>query len=72
MYELEDFTIGYNLTNVGASNIDNYFFVATGTTPTTWTQSSKVRRQKLFSNEFTNRCIARAVETLKSEDEESQ
>ena len=72
VYELEDFITGDDFSNVGATNIDNFFFVATAVTPTTWTQSSKVRRQKLFSNEFTNRCIARAVETLKSEDEESQ
>ena len=72
VYEIEDFISGDDFSNVGGSNIDNFFFVATGTTPTTWTQSSKVRRQKLFSNEFTNRCIARAVETLKLEDEATQ
>ncbi len=72
VYEIEDWITDDDFSNVGGSNIDNYFFVATGTTPTKWTNSSKVRRQKLFSNEFTNRCIARAVETLKLEDEASQ
>ena len=71
VYELENYQSGDSFTSVGASNINNFFFVATGTTPS-WTQSSTVRRQKLFSNEFTNRCIARAVETLKLEDEASQ
>ncbi len=42
-YELVDFIAGDDFTNVGAgSNADGVVFVATGTTPTTWTNSSVV------------------------------
>lgn len=42
-YRLKDFIAGDNFTNVGAaSNADGVEFVATGTTPATWTNSSEV------------------------------
>jgi len=42
-YRLKDFIAGDDFTNVGAaSNADGVEFIATGTTPTTWTNSSEV------------------------------
>jgi len=42
-YRLKDFIAGDDFTNVGAaSNADGVEFIATGTTPTTWTNSSQV------------------------------
>lgn len=72
LYEIEDFKAGDDFANVGGTNVDNTFFVATVITPTTWTNSSVLRRQKLFSIKFTNRCIAKAVQIIKAADEEQQ
>jgi len=42
-YRLRDFIAGDDFTNVGAaSNADGVEFIATGTTPTTWSNSSEV------------------------------
>ena len=42
-YRLKDFITGDDFTNIGAaSNADGVEFIATGTTPTTWTNSSEV------------------------------
>jgi hypothetical protein len=44
-YRIDTFVAGDNFTNVGAaSNASGVEFVATGTTPTTWTNSSSLRR----------------------------
>ena len=44
-YELTDWKSGDDFTNIGASsNADGQTFTATGTTPTTWTNNSVVRR----------------------------
>jgi hypothetical protein len=39
-YRIKDFIVGDDFTNVGGTNEDGNEFVATGTTPTTWTNSS--------------------------------
>jgi len=70
VYEIEDFITGDDFSNVGGVNQDNDFFVATGKTPTDWSNNSVLRRQKLFSRKFVRKCILRAVETIKAEDEE--
>ena len=46
-YKIEDFNAGDDFTNVGGSNASGVIFTATGTTPTTWTNSSI-----LTSNDF--------------------
>jgi len=43
-YRLNDWITADDFTNVGASNADGVEFEATGTTPTTWTNSSVVER----------------------------
>ena len=50
-YYLYDWITADDFTNVGAaSNADGVEFIATGTTPTTWTNSSKVWRMPIISN----------------------
>lgn len=39
-YRLKDFIAGDDFSNIGATNEDGNEFIATGTTPTTWTNSS--------------------------------
>jgi hypothetical protein len=49
-YRIDTFVAGDSFTNVGAgSNASGVEFVATGTTPTTWTNSSSLRRIGLTS-----------------------
>jgi len=43
-YRIVDFIAGDNFTNVGGTNEDGNEFIATGTTPTTWTNSSVLKR----------------------------
>jgi hypothetical protein len=50
-YIIHEFIAGDSFTNVGASsNATGIIFVATGTTPTTWTNSSKIR--KVLSKDY--------------------
>ena len=44
-YVITDFIAGDDFTNVGGVNADGSVFVATGTTPTTWTNSSILNSQ---------------------------
>jgi len=55
-YILADYITGDDFTNVGATNADWSIFKATGTTPTTWTNSSTVYPlgQYIASSEFGN------------------
>lgn len=39
-YTIIDFIAGDDFTNIGGTNVDGNIFTATGTTPTTWTNSS--------------------------------
>ena len=41
-YRLKDFIAGDDFSNIGATNVDGNEFIATGATPTTWTNSSIV------------------------------
>lgn len=43
-YIIDDWITGDNFTNVGGTNADSSIFIATGTTPTTWTNSSILRK----------------------------
>ena len=43
IYVLDNFIAGDDFSNIGATNEDGNEFTATGTTPTTWTNSSVVR-----------------------------
>jgi len=43
-YIIDDWITADDFTNVGGSNVDGTVFVATGTTPTTWTNSSSLRQ----------------------------
>ncbi len=43
-YTIDDWITNDDFTNVGGANVDGTIFVATGTTPTTWTNSSSLRR----------------------------
>lgn len=42
-YQVYDYVAGDDFTNIGGENADGEIFTATGTTPTTWTNSSKIR-----------------------------
>jgi hypothetical protein len=42
-YIIDDWITADDFTNVGGLNVDGTIFVATGTTPTTWTNSSSLR-----------------------------
>jgi hypothetical protein len=42
-YIIDDWITADDFTNVGGANVDGTIFVATGTTPTTWTNSSSLR-----------------------------
>lgn len=42
-YIIDTFVAGDNFTNVGGTNVTGNSFVATGTTPSTWTNSSSLR-----------------------------
>ncbi len=43
-YTIDDWITDDDFTNVGGANVDGTTFVATGTTPTKWTNSSSLRR----------------------------
>jgi hypothetical protein len=43
-YTIDTFVAGDDFANVGGTNVSGNTFVATGTTPTTWTNSSSLRR----------------------------
>jgi hypothetical protein len=43
-YTIDTFVAGDDFANVGGTNVTGNTFVATGTTPTTWTNSSSLRR----------------------------
>ncbi len=43
-YTIDNWITNDDFTNVGGTNVDGTIFVATGTTPTTWTNSSSLRR----------------------------
>ncbi len=43
-YRIDTYVAGDDFTNVGGANVSGTVFVATGTTPTTWTNSSSLRR----------------------------
>lgn len=50
LYKIGNFVSGDNFTNVGASsNASGVVFVATGTTPTTWTNGSTLRQLNAFA-----------------------
>ncbi len=70
MYHIVDFIAGDDFTNVGGVNEDDSVFVASGITPTTWTNSSILQRVYMFSEDFVKKAIALAVQTIKQEDEE--
>lgn len=42
-YYITNFVSGDNFTNVGGSNVTDYYFQATGTTPTNWTHGSTLQ-----------------------------
>ena len=44
-YTIMTYNIGDDFTNVGGTNVSGNTFIATGTTPTTWTNSSILQRQ---------------------------
>ena len=44
-YIIDTYVAGDDFTNVGGTNVTGTVFTATGTTPTTWTNSSSLRRQ---------------------------
>jgi hypothetical protein len=56
LYKIETYTPGDDFTNVGAAvNTDNQTFIASGTTPTTWTTSVLIPLSNaLFYNTFYN------------------
>ena len=43
-YSIDTYVSGDDFTNVGGTNVSGAVFIATGTTPTTWTNSSSLRR----------------------------
>ncbi len=43
-YSIDTYVAGDDFVNVGGANVSGTVFVATGTTPTTWTNSSSLRR----------------------------
>ena len=47
-YRIGNFVTGDNFSNVGAENLSGYLFQATGTTPTTWTNQSLLRKQNKY------------------------
>lgn len=51
-YVIEEFVAGDDFSNVAATNSTGSSFIATGTTPTTWTNSSKVREVAVITNGY--------------------
>ena len=51
LYEIGLFVAGDDFTNIGGVNTSGTSFVATGTTPTTWTNSSILRQVNFYSQE---------------------
>lgn len=51
-YEIIEYKASDDFTNIGGTNVTGTVFVATGTTPTTWTNSSKVHQVDATRTEY--------------------